>query len=274
MKELLISIVLYKTNLKDISRCINSIRKFRPEQKIIFIDNSPDKNLKKFLEDYKFIDYFHSKKNIGYGAGHNIAIRKSIKHGFKYHLVINADIYFESDVLNEMISYMNTNENIGNMMPKIMNIDGSIQRLCKLIPNPFDLIKRVIFKNPVNFEKDYQFSLKSFKYDKAAFIPYLSGCFMMLRISKIKKIGMFDERFFMYPEDLDLSRRIALKFDSIFFPKCEVYHKHNAVSKKSLRMFIVHALNMIIYFNKWGWFIDRKRDIINQKTISLLKNNT
>lgn len=273
MKDLIISIVLYKTNINDLSRCVNSIRKFRPQQKIIFIDNSPDENLKKYLKHFQFIDYFHSKKNLGYGAGHNIAIRKSIKNGFKYHLVINADIYFESDVLSQMISYMNKNENIGNMMPKIMNIDGSIQRLCKLIPNPNDLIKRVIFKNPNRFEKEYEFSLKSFKYDKVAFIPYLSGCFMMLRISKIKIIGLFDERFFMYPEDLDLSRRIALKFDSIFFPKCKVFHKHNADSKKNLKLFFIHAINMVIYFNKWGWFIDRERDIINQKTVSLIENN-
>ena len=273
MKDLLISIVLYKTNINDLYRCINSIRKFKPEQKIIFIDNSPDKNLKKYLEHYEFTDYYHSKKNLGYGAGHNIAIRKSIKNGYKYHLVINADIYFETDVLNEMISYMDANENIGNMMPKIMNIDGSIQRLCKLIPNPLDLIKRIILKNPTRFEKYYEFSLKSFKYDKVSFIPYLSGCFMMLRISKIKKIGLFDERFFMYPEDLDLSRRIASRFDSVFFPKCKVFHKHNADSKKNLKMFLIHAINMIIYFNKWGWIFDRDRDIINQKTVNLLKNN-
>ena len=166
---------------------------------------------------------------------------------------------------------MNRNENVGNMMPKIKNVDGSIQRLCKLIPNPYDLIKRIIFKNPMRFEKNYEFSLKSFNYDKVAYIPYLSGCFMMLRISKIEKIGLFDERFFMYAEDLDLSRRIASKFDNIFFPECQVFHKHNADSKKNFKMFLIHALNMIIYFNKWGWFIDREKDIINQNTISLLK---
>ena len=80
MKDLLISIVLYKTNINDLYRCINSIRKFKPVQKIIFIDNSPDKNLKKYLEHYEFTDYYHSKKNLGYGAGHNIGIRKTIKN--------------------------------------------------------------------------------------------------------------------------------------------------------------------------------------------------
>ena len=77
----------------------------------------------------------------------------------------------------------------------------------------------------------------------------------------------------MYPEDLDLSRRTALRFDSVFFPMCKVFHKHNADSKKNFKLFLIHAINMIIYFNKWGWFIDRDRDIINQKTVNLLKKN-
>jgi len=267
---LLVSIVLYKTDLYDLKNCIKSVRKFLPKQEIIFIDNSPKDFLRKYIYQFDNVEYIHQKSNPGYGAAHNIAIKKSIKRNYEYHLVLNADVYFKSDVINEMINFMEKDLLIGNIMPKILNSDGSIQRLCKLIPRPFDLIKRIFFSNSGILEKNYEFSLKKFNYDKIAFIPYLSGCFMLLRVETIKAIGMFDERFFMYPEDLDLSRRIAFKYKSIFYPNCEIYHRHGAVSKKNIKMFLIHAFNMIIYFNKWGWIKDKQRDMINKKTIRML----
>jgi GT2 family glycosyltransferase len=72
----------------------------------------------------------------------------------------------------------------------------------------------------------------------------------------------------MYPEDIDLSRRLALRYKTIFYPFSSIYHEYGGASKKSLRMLFIHALNIVWYFNKWGWFIDEERAILNTKTLS------
>ena len=90
---------------------------------------------------------------------------------------------------------------------------------------------------------------------------------MLLRHKVLNKIGLFDERFFMYSEDLDLTRRIAEESETIFFPEVSIFHEHGAASRKSFRMFCVHFYNIVKYFNKWGWVDDPIRRKLNNKTL-------
>jgi GT2 family glycosyltransferase len=103
-------------------------------------------------------------------------------------------------------------------------------------------------------------------------ILYLSGCFMLFRQRALLDVGVFDERFFMYPEDIDLTRRMAVKYDTLFFPDSRVYHEHGAASYKSFRMLLIHSFNIIKYFNKWGWVYDPIRSKLNKRTISQFKS--
>jgi len=270
MAVLNISIVLYKTNPREIKKCINSIEKCLIKKNIFIIDNSPTNILKKEIDKFSNIKYIHNPSNPGYGAAHNIAIRKTINDKVPYHLVLNSDIYFDEDILNPMIDFLNNSESTGLMMPKILNPDGSIQKLCKLIPSPIDLIKRLFPKFFKSWLGVNEFELRGFKYDKITFIPYLSGCFMLLRTKVLEEIGLFDERFFMYPEDIDLSRRIAEKYETIFFPHCSAFHIYKRSSRKNLKLFLIHSLNMILYFSKWGWVRDKNRIKINKKAIRLI----
>ena len=114
---------------------------------------------------------------------------------------------------------------------------------------------------------DEVFQLESFGYEVPLSVPYASGAFMFIRTSVLRKVGNFDERFFMYPEDIDLSRRIAQISEVRFTPEFVVTHKYGGATRKSLRMFLIHTLNMCWYFNKWGWFFDKERRDLNKKTI-------
>jgi cellulose synthase/poly-beta-1,6-N-acetylglucosamine synthase-like glycosyltransferase len=84
-------------------------------------------------------------------------------------------------------------------------------------------------------------------------VPYLSGCFMLFRVEALRKVGLFDERFFMSPEDIDISRRMDAEFRTVFFPGATIVHDHARESYKSMRSMWIHAENLIRYFNKWGW---------------------
>lgn len=264
---LTVSIVLFRTPVEDLQRCFLSLRNFKGRIYLYLIDNSPSDSLRSECPPNLSYEYIHLPSNPGFGAAHNVAIRKSQLLGKSYHLVLNADVSFDADVLSPMLAYMDVNARVGQMMPKILNPDGSIQRLCKLVPTPIDLFLRRFYWGKVRELNNRKFELHDSAYNKLMFVPYLSGCFMLLRQSSLQEVGLFDERFFMYPDDIDLTRRIAQRYETIFFPYVSVTHKHGAASYKSSKMLLIHAFNLIKYFNKWGWFYDPVRDKLNQKTL-------
>lgn len=267
-KKLSISIVLYNTPRDDLRRCIESLNKTSISFDLFLIDNSPDDDLRDVVVMYSGASYYHFPSNPGYGAAHNVAIDRCSGGNYQFHLVINADVYFDADVLTPMIDYMCDHADVGQMMPKVLNPDGSIQRLCKLVPTPFDLFLRRFSPSWIRKRNNRMFELHSTGYDKLMFVPYLSGCFMLLRHSCLNDVGKFDERFFMYPEDIDLTRRMAEKYETLYFPCVSIFHSHGAASRKSLRMFAIHFYNLARYFNKWGWFYDPTREALNKKALS------
>jgi GT2 family glycosyltransferase len=266
-KSLSVSIVLYNTRIKDLQSCLRSLGSFPGELKIYLIDNSPLNSLSSSIPKDIDFEYTHVPSNPGYGSGHNIAIRQSFKLEGDFHLVINADVRFNGDVLSPLIAHMVNHENIGLIMPKVLNPDGGLQRLCKLVPSPMDLLFRRFLPRWISDRNNINFEMHGSGYDKIMFVPYLSGCFMLLRKSVLKDVGLFDERFFMYPEDIDLTRRIATRYDTIFYPFVSVVHDHGAASYKSSKMLVVHLLNIIKYFNKWGWINDPIRLNLNNKAV-------
>lgn len=260
---LTISIVLYKTNVNQLIRCIDSVNK-NIDTRIFLIDNSPTKDLKSIADEFDNVTYFFNPANPGYGAAHNIALRNVIEMGGIYHLVLNADVYFNAGTLRQLVDYMNREPDVGLVMPKVLFPNGEIQYLCKLLPTPINLIGRLIFPKKIQAKNNFKFEMRSSNYDKEMFVPYLSGCFMFLRIGALKKCGLFDERFFMYPEDIDLTRRVAAEYRTMFYPGVTIYHEYGAASKKSIKMLLIHAYNIIKYFNKWGWIFDSGRRRLNK----------
>ena len=262
------SIVLYK-NDKTIFKTIQCILQTKLNIVLYLIDNSPNNILKSELAEFinlANVEYVFNNNNIGFGAAHNIAIKKSLINS-KYHLVINPDISFETGVIETLFDFMEANQEVGHIMPKIIYPDGSTQYVAKLLPNPSDLIFKRFLPTMLTQKKLDIFQLKFSEYNKIMEVPYLSGCFMFLRNEALKKVGLFDERFFMYPEDIDLTRRINKYYKTIFYPFVFVVHTHEKASYKNLKMLWIHTLNTAKYFNKWGWFFDKERKAVNKKTM-------
>ncbi len=266
------SIVLYKTSEEQLSRLINCVYLSGRIDRLYLIDNSPNPLNYPFFQQ-PFITFLRPNKNIGYGSGHNIALREILEFS-QFHFIINPDIHFCPKEIGLMIDRMNADQNIGLLMPKVVYPDGGLQYLCKLIPSPVDLLARLFlgrFFSKTLHKKNDLFELRFTGYSKEMDVPYLSGCFMLFRTSALKVVGLFDERFFMYPEDIDISRRMHRKFRTIFYPDAVIVHDHAKESYKSIKMLLIHIFNMIRYFNKWGWFYDDERIQINKKIIFLLK---
>lgn len=265
------SIVLYKNEKTLLKKAINSFLNTNLEVRLYLLDNSPNDSLRSLEKLDSRITYIFNKGNLGYGSAHNIAIRDSIEEDIPYHLVLNPDIYFEEGVIEELFEYMNKNSDIGNIMPKVLYPDDKFQPLCKLLPTPTIWLGRFIATHiylPFFDKLNNQFEMKFANFDEIMEVPYLSGCFMFLRTEALKKSGLFDENIFLHTEDTDLSRRIFEVAKNIYYPNVFIYHEHNKEAYRSKKVLLMQIKSIIYYFNKWGWFFDKKREIINKEIIN------
>ena len=260
-----VSIVTFRQTLQELYSLTERILKSNVE-KLYLIDNSPNDALRVIEKTSDRIRYIHNA-NIGYGGAHNLAIREAMELGSDYHAVVNPDIVFETGVLEALAVYMDAHSDAGWVMPKVEYPDGELQYLCKLLPSPADLILRRFFPASVGMRARDRFEMRDSGYDRQMNVPFLSGCFMFLRVDALRKVGLFDERFFMYGEDIDLSRRMHAVYKTMYYPEVSIVHAHERASFKNRKMLRVHIANIVRYFNKWGWFFDRERRRVNAEAV-------
>lgn len=261
------SVVSYNNDQDTLNAAINSFLSCCLNGKLYLVDNSPIDSSKKIPSDLR-IEYIHNPKNPGFGAAHNIAIKLALKEGSKYHFIINPDTYFYGDIVTPMIEYMKQYPQIGMLMPEILYPDGKIQNLPKLIPKPLSILLRKI-KVPAGFYKKFinKYELRYVSRETIYFAPIISGCFTLLNMKAVEEIGGYDDKYFMYFEDWDLSRRMAEKYDTVYFPKVSIYHHYASGANKSHYLFKIYLKSAFHYFNKWGWIFDKGREKLNAKAL-------
>lgn len=268
---LTVSIVTYNTPLKELDVCLKCL--ISPEVKeIIIVDNSSSQEIEKFISGkYPQVRYIASD-NVGYGRAHNHAycIRR-IKA--PYHLVVNSDIFFGSEVLPELLEVMDLNPGISLIHPMLVNPDGTRQFSVRKLPTPADLFVRRFMPHSFFKKSRLKYLLYHLDCTKACRLPYFQGSFLLLRSNDFEEAGMFDSRFFMYPEDIDLSRRLFFRSATVYYPFVKVVHNHRHQSYSSGRLLWVHIINMIKYFNKWGWIRDRQRRKLNQEIDRMVESS-
>jgi GT2 family glycosyltransferase len=252
-----VGIVLYNNDILELQEVINSCLNCTQIIKIILIDNSPTNYLSTLNFDIK-IEYLHNPSNPGFGASHNIAIKRAIQLDSTFHLVLNPDVFFTSDSIRKIINFMDSDIEIGQLMPKVLFPNGELQYLCKTNPTFFDLFVRgfmpncikLLFKDRIN-----KYDYRNYNLDEIIYnIPYLSGCFMFFRLEKLKLAGFFDENIFMYLEDADITRRILELSKTVYYPQAVVYHHYAGLTHKKFKFKLITIQSALYYFNKWGWF--------------------
>ena len=261
------SIVLFKNDPEEILKTINCFLKINLESKLYLIDNSPTNDLSNLIQDSR-VEYIFNNNNVGFGAGHNIALRicENISH---YHLVLNPDITFLNGTVEKMVSHFKSNLDIGIMMPKILNYDNSVQYLPKLLPSPFILILRKFpFSSKIRNIILNKYELRNPSNNTSFYSPVISGCFSLINLSILKEVGFYDEKYFMYFEDWDFSRRIYLKYKTLYFVEASVYHGYRSEANYKLRLLNIFIKSAIRYFSKWGWFFDNERRKINKEVLN------
>ncbi len=269
------SIVTYRSDREVLGRAIASAVASSIER-VYIVDNSPTDDLREFILSFDpdRVEYIWGQGNVGFGTAHNIALNRSIDRGATYHIFINPDVEFEEGVIDELSRYMDDSGDVGYVMPKVCYPDGQIQLNCKLLPTPTDLIFRrfIPIKSLVKRIND-RYEMSEYRYDRVADIPFMVGCFIFARIEAMRAIDGFDQRYFMYCEDIDLGRRVQdAGFRTVCYPHVTITHVYEQESHKSFKLLRSHIHSAIQYFNKWGWVCDSRRGIVNKRAIEALKS--
>jgi GT2 family glycosyltransferase len=268
MHKLSASIVIYKSNRELLSHAINSFLASAPGADLYLIDNSPT-DAARSLAVAPNIRYIFNGANLGFGAAHNLALKAVLANNSQYHVILNPDVYFSPDVIGKLWRFMESDPEIGLVAPKVLYPDGRLQHVCRLLPSPLTLIRRRLlhrFKG-IYQKLNHDYEMHFTGYNRVMDVPFLSGCFMFLRVEALRTTGLFDERIFLYTEDIDLTRRLHRRYRTVFNPDVTIYHHHVRRSYKSLTTFLHHAGSAVTYFNKWGWFTDLEREEINRNVI-------
>lgn len=247
------SIVTYNSE-KDIRTVLNSIYEsecdFSPD--VYVVDNCSSDNTVNVVEsEYPCCNLIRSKTNSGYGSGHNQAIRLVES---EFHIIINPDIKFEPSLLQGAVDYMRSHGDVALMIPAVLDFEGKYKDVPRKNPRIRYLLGSY-FSGKIKFFRKWrdEYYMAFTPKDGPFEIEMCSGSFMVFRTSALKSIDGFDERFFMYFEDCDISRRIKQTGKVICNPGLKVLHEGQMESHRSSRAFKMIFKSMCQYFNKWGW---------------------
>lgn len=255
-----VGIVTYN-NQDTIEECLESCLAQDGLDEIIVVDNKSLDNTQNLIKGttYKntLLKFIPRKNNIGFGAAHNLAYR-SRKSNSKYHIILNPDIRLNSNAdLKRLCDFIENSEGVVATVPKFLNLDGSLQPQNKRFPSLWDLFLR---RSPSWLQNKFKermdkYVMKDYGYVESYPLFALCGALVCVESKVFENIDGFDERFFLYFEDVDLGRRLQRHGVCKFAPEVQVYHHWNRSAHKSLKPFLYFLQSGFKYFNKWGWSI-------------------
>lgn len=265
------SLVLFHNDPAQYGLAMQSFLEGVPQGILFVVDNSAQP-LQHPLFSHPRVRYVHAGRNLGFGAGHNVAIAR-LGGLSDLHLLLNPDIRFGPDVLPALAAQMARQPDIGALMPQVIYPDGELQRLTKLLPTPVDLILRRFIPSEATRERiNRRYELHGLPQDRPSDVPSLSGCFLLVRTDLLVSLGGFDERYFMYMEDVDLVRRIGDGARTVYDPSVRVVHDYAKGSYRNRKLLGYHLRSALSYFTKWGWLFDGERTRRNRRVLDLLRH--
>ncbi|MDX6745242.1 glycosyltransferase [Polaribacter sp. PL03] len=241
------TIVLYNENVSVLRKTIQSFLEIPFSKKLFLIDNSLTNRLEEEFNHPEIV-YVFVGKNIGFGSAHNFVLPEL--HS-QFHLVLNPDVIFSSDVIPSLIKVLNKEPEVSFITPKVLYPNKDVQYVCRKHPTFFNLIKRKLnFSSRKIKNNEYQ----NQDLEKPFHPEFIHGCFMFFKTADFKQLQGFDERYFLYMEDADLCRKIdGIGKKKLYYPKVNILHQHQKGSSKSIKLFLYHLSSAFKYFFKWGF---------------------
>lgn len=241
-----LSIIIVNWNTKDLLKdCLKSIYQNTPDSsfEVIVVDNgSTDGSQEMVKSDFPQITLIENVKNVGYSCANNIGFRYSKG---KYVLFLNSDTLVHKDTLNKAVKFMKEHEDAGVMGCKTLDIDGRIQYSAFSFPSLARIFAYITGLNRL-------FKISKFKnFSKIRSIEYVQGSFLMIGRELFERLSGFDEKFFMYNEDVDLCERVWKNGWKVYFnPNISITHYLGGSSKKSPEILKEYIQSSIYLYKK------------------------
>ena len=250
-----ISVVIVNYKVKFfLEQCLHSLYKAgaNTEMEVFVVDNnSGDDSVEYLRKRFPKVIFIENTKNVGFAKANNQAIRKSKGELI---LLLNPDTFLGESTLDEVISFMDSNPNTGAVGVKMIDATGRfLPESKRSIPTPWVSFCKV-FGLSILFPNSKIFGRYSLGYlDKNSVhkIDILAGAFMLFRKDVLDEIGLLDESFFMYGEDIDISYRVIKKgYDNYYLPTSIIHYKGESTPKHSIKYVRIFYEAMDIFFKK------------------------
>jgi GT2 family glycosyltransferase len=238
-----VSIIIVSWNTKELLlKCLNSLtcRVPRFPTEIIVVDNASRDGSPEAVQRYfPDIQLIRNDENLGFAKANNIGIKQSTG---RYVCLVNSDVMVHEDCIDRMCEYMDHHPSTGMIGPKMLNPDLTLQASARRFPSLWNSFCEAFFLHRI-FPRSGLFNnddMAYWPYDSVCRVDVLVGCFWMVRKEAIDQVGLLDEDFFMYAEDLDWCRRfIRGSWDVIYFPHSQAIHYGGGSSESSPTRFFV-----------------------------------
>ena len=242
-----LSVIIVSYNVKYyLDQCLTSVFQATEglESEVYVVDNRSQDGTVEYLRK-RFgdkITLIESRHNLGFARANNIAIRQS--EG-QYVLLLNPDTFVGEESIRQVIDFMDRHPKAGGVGAKMYNTNGTPALESRRgLPTPFVSLKKML-----GFSSRYY--MKHLSWDEPGRIEVMSGAFCMLRREALNQVGLLDDDFFMYGEDIDLSYRITKGgYENWYVPAPIVHYKGESTQKSSYRYVHVFYQAMLIFFRK------------------------
>ncbi|MBO4826381.1 MAG: glycosyltransferase family 2 protein [Prevotella sp.] len=250
-----LSIIIVSYNVRYyLQQCLESVERASAniDAEVIVYDNHSSDDSVGYLQPlFPNVRFIEGNHNIGFARGNNVAIRQSKG---EYVLLLNPDTFIGEDVLSQTLAFMDQHPKAGALGVQMLNNDGTrAMESRRGIPSPMTAFYKLSglcrrFPKSRRFGHYYMGYLS---WDEPQQIEVVSGAFCLLRRDALNKVGLLDEDFFMYGEDIDLSYRILKGgFENWYHPVRILHYKGESTEKTSFRYVHVFYEAMLIFFRK------------------------
>ncbi len=272
-----VSVVIVSYNSRAVlAPCLESLKRQNlfDATEVVVVDNaSSDGTPTMVRERYPWVKLIAGRKNVGFSRGVNVGIREARGD---YFLVLNPDTVLKPDSIEKLVDFMKNNPSAGIVGPKLVYEDGSIQYSCRRFYTWRVLVLRrtILGKIFKNSRAVAEHLMLDFDHTTTREVDWILGACLLVRREAVQSVGLLDERFFLYFEDVDWCYRMKQKGWRIFYyPESIVVHNYARESAQSVinRSVIAHLASLIRYYDKWNpvfYLIKKYREVI--KTVLFL----
>jgi N-acetylglucosaminyl-diphospho-decaprenol L-rhamnosyltransferase len=251
--ELSLIILNYKTKglLKQCLRGIEEAKLPMSHEVIVVDNNSQDGSIDMVRDEFPGVRAIDSPVNVGFAAGMNLGYRHS--QG-EFILILNPDVAIFRIAVETMLQYLHAHPEVGLVAPKLINPDGTVQDSCyRFYSFLTPLYRRTPFgKLPSARRQLHRFLMKDWDHAATRAVGWVLGGCMLIRREAIEKVGFFDERFFLYFEDVDLCRRMWQSGWQVhYIADAEMVHYHQRLSADSPGFQSLFSYPTRIHIQSW-----------------------